>query len=1327
MLDNATTEEMRYVFLHELAHLKRHDIYLGWLTSLLQVLHWLNPLVWFAFYRMRADRELACDALVLTRTGQDKSQEYGGAIVELVRRFSRSRPLPAMAGIIESKSQLKRRIAMITKFKNKSYRFSPLAVLMIVILASICLPNAMRTKASEAAASQPVNQPKFTKIRIPNRIHYDAQLSPDGQSIAFVSEKKLWIMPRSSRLGPDYPGAPRLLDTVGVEVAWSGIAWSVDGRWIAFNGREVNEGNQRIYVISTEGGAPRQVHENNRDVRAVNYRMSLSPHGETLAFSSVDANEVHIYTLPVEGGSPKRLVEAQAREPVFSPDGKTIAYVEDKDLGRRGGGLWTVPADGGTPTLVAEAGNASSPVWSPDGCMIAFIDYGADSQVYIVSVGGDGRPAGEKFRIDLPEGTKGAVCLTGWTPNNVIGALLGAQMEFALYTQPLQGGKATFVTHGAYPVQPRWSPDGKRVYHTNKTNAMSGDWTRYAIAYVPVAGGDVKTVPIKSKQKIRLWAYGAGNHVSADGKTIVFAGQKPQEGPNMMHIWTIPIDGGEPRQLTDAPAAFRDWYPCWSPDGKNIAFVRMEPRENWAVIAKANIYVISAEGGEPRQVTSELDRVFAASPVLWSPNGKLLSYFSRDKDDAGVGTIKIISPDGGEPRVVAKVEGIYANKEMAWSPDSKRIAYNALNNKIKIVTLDTGSIEEIKPDLKDIGIYHLDWSPDGENLVFGGSTGGGPEFWMMENFLPGTPVAELMTQPQFTKIRIPTMPQNGILSPDGKNLVFVSDESVWTVPLHGKVDPDIAGEPVRLADVPGIWDYWNLMAWSADGKWIAVNSGADANAVHVIPVAGGKPRRIQLPDRGGHVWSYRVSLSPNGQSLAFSALSIAPPLQASERRERYVYTIPTSGGEVKQVSLDGARMPSFSPDGRFVAYVGEGDLWIVPSSGGAPSKLTAVDGRLRGPVWSPDGKYIAAHHEPLGGNDSDEIWVFRLSSDASSAGEPVKIALPGNSGHVLAGWTPKNELGVFIESKIHTAIYKVASSGGRAMQVTPEGRPYYPTWSPDGQRIYFRWFFPKDDIGRVRDLLAGHETTAYVPASGGSPVRMPPVQSEGGLGVLIPGGGHKISPDGTRIVISAANGPSWNPQKGLDIWTVPVDDGLATRLTNDTSRESYPCWSPDGEWIAFVGSHVKSDNEEFKAIYIIPAKGGKTRQVSSEMDTVGDGAIAFSPDGERIAFFSEGSIKTVPLKGGQAEVLVNKVRSGRHSQLAYSPDGSRIANNAEGKIWITRLGGGRPEELQTGLPKDAKLDGLDWSPDGEKIVFVGTIGGDSEFWLIDNFLPDQME
>jgi Tol biopolymer transport system component len=593
-----------------------------------------------------------------------------------------------------------------------------------------------RMARSVAALKQDTSKPTFRKIHFPNKITWDAQLSPDGKSIALVNNGQLWIVPTSSKLGPGYPGTPRQLDTQGVKIDWPGLTWSADGQWIAFNGEEVKKGHQRIYVVSADGGKPRQVLENNRDAPVVNYRMSLSPHGQTLAFVSVDANELHIYTLSVDGGSPKKLVDAPAREPVFSPDGTMIAYVEDKDLGQGGGGLWVVPADGGAPTRVAVAGNASSPVWSPDGRMLAFVDYAAGNKSHIVHLGPDVKPAGEKITIDCPEGIAEVRRLAGWTPNNEIGAIFGTQLEFALYAQPVQGGKATFVTHGGYPTQPHWSPDGKRIIHVNNAGEANGGWLTHAIAYVPSEGGEVTIVPLQSETKIRIWPYGAGNRISPDGNSIVFAGQKPQEGPHMMHIWTLPVDGGTPRQLTDAPAHFRDWYPCWSPDGQNIAFVRATAPENWTVVGKANIYIVPAAGGEPRQITPESDRVFDTGPVLWSPDGKLLAYFSRDKGDDADGMLKVIPAGGGEPRVVAKVQRIYANKEMAWSPDGKQIAYNESKNKIKIASLSDGSIEEVEPDLKDVNIYHLDWSPDGRRLVFAGYTGGGPEFWTIGNFLP---------------------------------------------------------------------------------------------------------------------------------------------------------------------------------------------------------------------------------------------------------------------------------------------------------------------------------------------------------------------------------------------------------------------------------------------------------------------------------------------------------------------------------------------------------------------------------------------------------------
>jgi len=145
--ENLSLKELRHVFLHELAHLKRHDIYLGYLASLLQSLHWFNPVIWLAFYRIRTDRELACDALVLAQTHSSESKDYGRTIVSLLERFSHPRHLPAMAGILETKSQLKRRIKMIAKFKKTSRSRWAGAMLLLVVLACLVLTNAYIAKA----------------------------------------------------------------------------------------------------------------------------------------------------------------------------------------------------------------------------------------------------------------------------------------------------------------------------------------------------------------------------------------------------------------------------------------------------------------------------------------------------------------------------------------------------------------------------------------------------------------------------------------------------------------------------------------------------------------------------------------------------------------------------------------------------------------------------------------------------------------------------------------------------------------------------------------------------------------------------------------------------------------------------------------------------------------------------------------------------------------------------------------------------------------------------------------------------------------------------
>lgn len=88
MAERFTPQELRFVFLHELAHLKRRDIAVNWLVTLLQILHWFNPLVWLAFSRMRADRELACDAIALSHANEGENKLYGQAIIKLLEDFT---------------------------------------------------------------------------------------------------------------------------------------------------------------------------------------------------------------------------------------------------------------------------------------------------------------------------------------------------------------------------------------------------------------------------------------------------------------------------------------------------------------------------------------------------------------------------------------------------------------------------------------------------------------------------------------------------------------------------------------------------------------------------------------------------------------------------------------------------------------------------------------------------------------------------------------------------------------------------------------------------------------------------------------------------------------------------------------------------------------------------------------------------------------------------------------------------------------------------------------------------------------------------------------
>jgi beta-lactamase regulating signal transducer with metallopeptidase domain len=86
-----TPGELRLIVLHELAHLKRWDVAVNWLLAGLRVAHWFNPVFWLAAARITAQRELACDAVVIKYAGVDQARAYGEMLLKMVERSTGSR------------------------------------------------------------------------------------------------------------------------------------------------------------------------------------------------------------------------------------------------------------------------------------------------------------------------------------------------------------------------------------------------------------------------------------------------------------------------------------------------------------------------------------------------------------------------------------------------------------------------------------------------------------------------------------------------------------------------------------------------------------------------------------------------------------------------------------------------------------------------------------------------------------------------------------------------------------------------------------------------------------------------------------------------------------------------------------------------------------------------------------------------------------------------------------------------------------------------------------------------------------------------------------
>ncbi len=476
------------------------------------------------------------------------------------------------------------------------------------------------------------------------------------------------------------------------------------------------------------------------------------------------------------------------------------------------------------------------------------------------------------------------------------------------------------------------------------------------------------------------------------------------------------------------------------------------------------------------------------------------------------------------------------------------------------------------------------------------------------------------------------------ISPDGKEIAFVSGGDIWTVAAGG-------GEAHLLVTNPATE---SRPLYSPDGTKLAfVSTRTGAGNIYVLTLATGDLMRLTSSDRPDSLdgwshdgkWIYFTSAVNDvaGQGDIFRVSTAGgTPLEVS--RERYLNefeSAPSPDGQTIVLMAKGLSNSQWWRNGH--AHIDETEVWLKPVTGsGKYQMFLKADAKHAWPMWSADGKTLFYMSDASG---AENIWSAPLATPAAA-----KELTHFKEGRVL--WPSVGDGGKTIVFERNFTIWKMDTTTGKAerIPITLRGVPASPgvthltetnfsamALSPDGKKIA---------------VIAHGEVFAVSAKDGGEAQRLTHTATAES--------DPEWSADSMKLVYRSEAGSG--ESSGHNLVMYDFASGKESALTQPGNEDTTPRWAPDGKSVAYVR------NEKELHVVGVPSKdaSGSDRVVAT--GAMPGSAVTWSPDGQWIAYSVQDkrsfrNVDVVLATGGESHPVSFLANGETASKIAWSPDG----------------------------------------------------------------------